>query len=126
MFLTYWKMPLYEYECGDCGERFEQIQRLSDPPEKVCPSCGGAVEKQLSSPAIQFKGTGWYVTDYAKKGSGDPAASEAGKSADGKNAKSEKSDGADKKNATSGDSSTSSDTSKKANRSSTSSSDSTS
>tara|TARA_B100000959_G_scaffold122242_1_gene128350 strand:+ start:865 stop:1224 length:360 start_codon:yes stop_codon:yes gene_type:complete len=79
MFLTYWKMPLYEYECGDCGERFEQIQRLSDPPEKVCPSCGGAVEKQLSSPAIQFKGTGWYVTDYAKK-SGAPASNEgAGK-----------------------------------------------
>jgi putative FmdB family regulatory protein len=119
-------MPLYEYQCDACGHRFEQIQKFSDPLLAVCPECDGALQKLVSSPAIQFKGTGWYVTDYAKKGSGDPAASEAGKSADGKNAKSEKSAGADKKNATSGDSSTSSDTSKKANRSSTSSSDSTS
>ena len=60
-------MPLYEYECNTCGDRFERIQRFSDPLEKKCPACGGPVRKLLSSPAIQFKGTGWYVTDYAKK-----------------------------------------------------------
>jgi len=60
-------MPLYEYECSSCGDRFERIQRFSDPPEKVCPACGGPVQKLLSSPAIRFKGSGWYVTDYAKK-----------------------------------------------------------
>ncbi|HAK56765.1 MAG: zinc ribbon domain-containing protein [Vicinamibacterales bacterium] len=75
-------MPLYEYECGDCGERFERIQGFSDPPEKVCPACGGTVEKLLSSPAIQFKGTGWYVTDYAKK-SGAPASGEGAGKNDG-------------------------------------------
>ncbi len=76
-------MPLYEYQCDACGHRFEQIQKFSDPPVESCPSCGGAVRKLVSSPAIQFKGTGWYVTDYAKKGTGSTAASEAGKSADG-------------------------------------------
>ena len=64
-------MPLYEYLCGACSHRFERIQKFSDPPVDACPSCGGAVRKLLSSPAIQFKGTGWYITDYAKKGSGD-------------------------------------------------------
>lgn len=62
-------MPLYEYLCGSCGHRFERIQKFSDAPLTECPSCGGAVEKQLSSPAIQFKGSGWYITDYAKSGS---------------------------------------------------------
>jgi putative FmdB family regulatory protein len=62
-------MPLYEYECEACGARFEQIQRFSDPPIEVCPNCGERmVHKLLSSPAIQFKGSGWYVTDYARKG----------------------------------------------------------
>ncbi len=60
-------MPLYEYECSDCSGRFERIQKFSDPIVKTCPTCGGSVQKLLSSPAIQFKGTGWYVTDYAKK-----------------------------------------------------------
>ena len=60
-------MPLYEYECNTCGDRFERIQRFSAPLEKKCPACGGPVRNLLSSPAIQFKGTGWYVTDYAKK-----------------------------------------------------------
>lgn len=62
-------MPLYEYLCGSCGHRFERIQKFSDAPLSECPSCGGSVEKQLSSPAIQFKGSGWYITDYAKSGS---------------------------------------------------------
>lgn len=60
-------MPLYEYECDACGHRFERIQKFSDALVSACPECGGAVRKLLSSPAIQFKGTGWYVTDYANK-----------------------------------------------------------
>jgi len=63
-------MPLYEYECDACGNRFEKIQKFSDPLADVCPKCGkGPVRKLLSSPAIQFKGSGFYITDYAKKSS---------------------------------------------------------
>jgi putative FmdB family regulatory protein len=62
-------MPLYEYQCKKCQHRFEKIQKFSDRPVKKCPECGGAVEQLLSAPAVQFKGTGWYVTDYAKKSS---------------------------------------------------------
>ena len=63
-------MPLYEYECSSCGHRFELIQRFADPPAEACVACGqGPVHKLLSAPAVHFKGTGWYVTDYAKKGS---------------------------------------------------------
>jgi putative FmdB family regulatory protein len=64
-------MPLYEYECQTDGSRFEVIQKFSDPPVEVCPSCGGPVRRLISSPAIQFKGSGWYITDYAKKSSTD-------------------------------------------------------
>jgi len=74
-------MPLYEYQCDACGKRFEVIQKFSDPAVDVCTKCGkGPVVRLLSSPAIQFKGTGWYITDYAQKGksAGD------GKTADGK------------------------------------------
>ena len=60
-------MPLYEYQCESCAHRFERIQKFSDPPVGICPSCGGPVKKLLSSPAIQFKGSGWYITDYPKK-----------------------------------------------------------
>jgi putative FmdB family regulatory protein len=64
-------MPLYEYHCESCGHRFEVIQKFSDDPVSVCPNCGkGPVVKLLSSPAIQFKGSGWYITDYARKDSG--------------------------------------------------------
>jgi putative FmdB family regulatory protein len=62
-------MPLYEYECKKCGHRFEKIQKFSDRMVKKCPECGGQVEQMISAPAVQFKGTGWYVTDYAKKSS---------------------------------------------------------
>jgi putative FmdB family regulatory protein len=62
-------MPLYEYQCKKCQHRFEKIQKFSDRPVKKCPECGGAVEQLLSAPAVQFNGTGWYVTDYAKKSS---------------------------------------------------------
>ncbi len=60
-------MPLYEYECDACRHRFEKIQKFSDPLEDTCPTCGGRVRKLISSPAIQFKGSGFYITDYAKK-----------------------------------------------------------
>ena len=62
-------MPLYEYQCKKCGHRFEKLQKFSDKPVKKCPECGGVVEQTISAPAVQFKGSGWYVTDYAKKGS---------------------------------------------------------
>jgi putative FmdB family regulatory protein len=75
-------VPLYEYQCESCGERFEVIQKFSDPPAERCTNCGkGPVRRLLSSPAIQFKGTGWYVTDYAQKGS---AASESADKGEGK------------------------------------------
>lgn len=61
-------MPLREYECAACGHRFERIEKFSDPHVKVCPQCGGEVHKLMSAPAVQFKGSGWYVTDYASKG----------------------------------------------------------
>jgi len=65
-------MPLYEYECEACQKRFERIQKYSDPPIDVCPNCAkGPVRKLLSSPAIQFKGSGFYITDYAKKSGTD-------------------------------------------------------
>ena len=60
-------MPLYEYECAACRHRFELIQKFSDPPVEKCPACGGTVHKLQSAPAIQFKGAGFYITDYAKK-----------------------------------------------------------
>ena len=65
-------MPLYEYECeAENGRRFEIIQKFSDETLKVCPTCGGPVRRLISSPAIQFKGSGFYITDYAKKSSSD-------------------------------------------------------
>jgi|SRR5438034_6275887 len=71
-------MPLYEYQCDACHHRFEKIQKFSDPLADVCPKCGkGPVTKLVSSPAIQFKGSGWYITDYAKK-SPPESASKAG------------------------------------------------
>jgi putative FmdB family regulatory protein len=63
-------MPLYEYQCKKCGHRFERLQQFSDAPVKKCPDCGGKVEQLISAPTVQFKGSGWYVTDYAKKPSG--------------------------------------------------------
>ena len=63
-------MPLYEYECGKCGKHSEKIEKLQGPHLKKCPSCGGPVERLMSPPAIQFKGSGWYVTDYARASRG--------------------------------------------------------
>ena len=74
-------MPLYEYQCGRCG-RFEVIRKFSDAPLEACPTCGQEVQKLPSAPAIQFKGTGWYITDYARKSSGGESTKD-GKAKDG-------------------------------------------
>lgn len=71
-------MPLYEYECKQCHQRVEKIQSFSAPPEKICPQCGGELERVISAPALQFKGAGWYVNDYAKSGSKAAAAAKNG------------------------------------------------
>ena len=68
-------MPLYEYQCDACGRQFERIRKFSDPPLDRCPHCGGTVHKLFSSPAIQFKGSGFYITDYAKKDQTPPSPS---------------------------------------------------
>jgi putative FmdB family regulatory protein len=66
-------LPLYEYQCPQDGT-FELVRRFSDPPLAACPTCGGPIEKLVSAPAIQFKGSGWYITDYARKSTGGEAA----------------------------------------------------
>jgi putative FmdB family regulatory protein len=72
-------VPLYEYQCKKCHSLTERIQKFSDPPLQTCPHCGGELEQLLSAPAVQFKGTGWYVTDYARKSSkGAPSGNGAG------------------------------------------------
>ena len=75
-------MPLYEYQCKKCGHRFERIRKFSDPPVKKCPECGGKVAQLMSAPAVHFKGSGWYVSDYARKGKA--AAGEGPEPASGK------------------------------------------
>lgn len=83
-------MPLYEYRCKQCGHQFEKIQSFSAPDEKECPVCKGEVERLISAPAIQFKGAGWYVTDYAGKGGGSkPAANSTESSSNSKAGESE-------------------------------------
>ncbi len=66
-------MPIYEYQCEACGRRTEAIQRLSEKPLTECAECGGPIRRLLSAPAVQFKGSGWYVTDYAGRKSSAPA-----------------------------------------------------
>lgn len=80
-------MPLYEYECQSCGERVEVLQRVGAPAIGVCDACGGELKRLLSAPAFQFKGTGWYVTDYAKKNSSPTGESQGTK--EGSNSKPE-------------------------------------
>jgi putative FmdB family regulatory protein len=96
-------MPLYEYECGACGHRFEIIQKFSDQPITECPKCRGALRKLQSAPAFQLKGTGWYATDYPKiaqapadKDSGGSSDSSSEDTVAAKGDKSEKTDKADK------------------------------
>ena len=95
-------MPIYEYVCTKCGKTTEVIQRVGEAPLKVCPHCGGKLKKAISAPAIQFKGSGWYVTDYARAGarggkdsSGETAGGDQGDKAD-KSEKAEKSDKTEK------------------------------
>ncbi len=97
-------MPLYEYQCKKCHSLTERIQKFSDPPLAVCPHCGGELEQLISAPAVRFKGSGWYVTDYAKKilegrlssGNGSSSSSAEGKS---ETAKSEGSSSSEKSSA---------------------------
>jgi len=86
-------MPLYEYECKKCHHRFERIVKYSDRPMKKCPDCGGSVEQTITAPAVQFKGSGWYVTDYATK----PSATASSSNGDSKS----KDEAASKKESTS-------------------------
>ena len=94
-------MPLYEYQCDACGHTFEKIQKFSDPHEDTCPKCGGKVQKLISSPAIQFKGSGFYITDYPKKSSGDAS----GRKSSSDKAASDKGDSARSDSSSSSDSS---------------------
>ena len=100
-------MPLYEYKCLKCGRRTEKIENMNGPHLKKCPHCGGKVEAMFSAPAIQFKGSGWYVTDYGgKKSSGDSGKEEkAGESKESKeSAKDSAAKGSDSKESGSKDS----------------------
>jgi putative FmdB family regulatory protein len=74
-------MPIYEYGCHQCGQRVEALQKLGDPPLTECASCGGELRRLISAPAFQFKGSGWYVTDYGGKGAGKEGDKEGGKGA---------------------------------------------
>jgi putative FmdB family regulatory protein len=87
-------MPNYEYLCKKCGHRFEQIRKFSDKHLKKCPECGGVLEQVISAPAMQFKGSGWYVTDYPKKGA---ASAPSSSSSDGDSGKKETKDSKDAK-----------------------------
>lgn len=87
-------MPLYEYQCTKCGEVCEVLQKVKDKPLEKCPACGGPVFKRVSSPAIQFKGNGWYITDYAKKNSPASEGKAASKTGPKPEAKAEKKSGA--------------------------------
>jgi putative FmdB family regulatory protein len=77
-------VPLYEYKCAKCGKRTEKIESVSGPHLRKCPHCGGKVERMVTAPAIQFKGSGWYVTDYAGKSSAKEGPSSEGSSVDKK------------------------------------------
>jgi putative FmdB family regulatory protein len=91
-------MPLYEYKCKKCGHRFEKIVKFSDPPIKKCPKCKkGALEQLVSSPAIQFKGTGWYVTDYAGKSAPPEESAPKGQETKGQETKGEETKSSEQK-----------------------------
>jgi putative FmdB family regulatory protein len=86
-------MPIYEYECAKCGKRIEVIQKMSDKPLKKHADCGGTLTKLISAAGFQFKGTGWYVTDYARKGSAAETKSETSESKDSPSTKDGSSNG---------------------------------
>lgn len=105
-------LPLYPYRCKECGHRFEKIQKFGAKPEKVCPQCGGALERPLTAPGLKFKGAGWYVNDYASKGvSANP---ESGRGSGSESTPAEKKTGTESKTesktASSGESSSSGST----------------
>jgi len=89
-------MPIYEYVCEKCGEKTEVIQRIGERPLRVCPRCGGRLKKAVSAPAIQFKGSGWYVTDYARAKKEEKGSDKADSKSDS-SAKTEKTDKPEKK-----------------------------
>jgi putative FmdB family regulatory protein len=97
-------VPLYEYKCLKCGRVTEKIENVSGPFLKKCPHCGGKVESMISASSIQFKGSGWYVTEYAGKKSGSSASSSEKSSGDGAESK-EKKETKDSKNESGKDSS---------------------
>jgi putative FmdB family regulatory protein len=82
-------VPLYEYECEKCGKHFEKIEKLGGPHLKKCPSCSGRVERLMSAPAIQFKGSGWYVTDYARSSNRGAEKTDAGGASEKSDSKAE-------------------------------------
>jgi len=83
-------MPLYEYQCEACTRRFEVIRKFSDPELQVCTLCGkGPVQRLMSSPAIQFKGSGWYITDYSQKGKAGSESSSTSSPSDSKSSSGE-------------------------------------
>jgi putative FmdB family regulatory protein len=98
-------MPLYEYECKKCHNRFERIQKFSDPHVKKCPKCGGPIEQVISAPAVQFKGSGWYVTDYAKKSSTGSASSSSNGDSSNKESKAKSEDSSKSESSAKSDSS---------------------
>ncbi len=104
-------MPLYEYQCKSCHSLTERIQKFSDPPLTVCPHCGGELEQLISAPALQFKGAGWYVNDYAKKSSGT-SGSGNGSTSSSAPASDSKSSGDSKSDATKSEASTGKDAAK--------------
>ena len=96
-------MPLYEYQCDACGQRFELIQKFSDGPPEACPKCGkGPVQRLQSSPAFHLKGSGWYITDYARKGTSSEGESAKGEGSKGEGSKGEGSKGEGSKKADAG------------------------
>ena len=96
-------MPLYEYQCKKCRHKFEKIQKFSDPPVRKCPECGNPVEKVMHAPNVQFKGTGWYVTDYGGKDKSEKSKAEGSseKASSEKKESSAKDDGAKAKDSSS-------------------------
>ncbi len=87
-------MPLFEYECRKCGQRTERIEKFDGPKLQKCPKCGGKVDRLVSAPAIQFKGSGWYVTDYGKSsGSSGKESNSEGSKSEGKSSEGKSSDG---------------------------------
>jgi putative FmdB family regulatory protein len=109
-------MPLYEYLCKKCGHRFEKLRMFSDKPFKKCPECGGAVEQLISASSVQFKGSGWYATDYPKKGSSAPSSSSSSESDSSSKEASEAKDSKESKETKKKEDKPKSDTSSKKNK----------